>query len=59
MTPIEIIVIVSSIVIVGTVFFSWLYRKIKGLPTGDCAMCSGNAKRLIKKYKKYCKQNNL
>ena len=57
MTAIEIIA--SSVAIVGAVFFSWLYRKIKGLPTGDCAMCSGNAKSLIKKYKKYCKQNNL
>lgn len=57
MSTIEVIVIICSISIVLAVFGNWIYRKIKGLPTGECAMCSGNSKKLIKEYKKFVKQN--
>lgn len=40
MTPIEIIVIICSVLIVGGVIARYIYRKVKKLPTGECACCS-------------------
>ena len=59
----EVQVLILEIVVIGLViaFLSWLfgryiYRKIKGLPTGDCACCHKSTKKMIKEYhKRYCK----
>lgn len=58
MQPIEIIVIIACVLIVGGVIFNYIYKKIKKIPTGECASCkkikSGSA--LVDAYrKKYCK----
>ena len=60
MEQIEIIVIIACILIVGGVIGNYIYKKVKKLPTGECACCkktrSGSA--LVKAYhKKYCKSN--
>lgn len=49
MEPIEIIVIIISLVIVGSVIGSYIYKKIKHLPTGDCACCSNKMKKAFAK----------
>lgn len=54
MEPIEIIVIIACVLIVGGVIGNYIYRRIKKLPTGECACCSNSKKgnRLVKAYKK-------
>ena len=47
--------IVVITVVIG--FFAWLigrytYRKIKHLPTGECACCHKGSKKLLKQYHK-------
>jgi len=39
MHPIEIIVIICCVLIVGGVLGNYIYRKIKHLPTGECSSC--------------------
>ena len=58
MEPIEIIVIIACVLIVGGVFGNYVYKKATKQPTGECACCkktrSGSA--LVKAYhKKYRK----
>ena len=58
MEPIEIIVIIACVLIVGGVIGNYIYKKAKKIPTGECACCKktrfGSA--LVKAYhKKYCK----
>ncbi len=56
MEPIEIIVIICSILIVGSVIGNYIYRKIKHKPTGACSYCHNGTSgaRLVKAYhKKY------
>lgn len=52
MQPIEIIVIVACVLIVGGVFGNYLYKKFKHLPTGECSCCSHSKKgnQLVKMY---------
>jgi len=52
MGPLEIIVIIISVIIVGTVIGVFIYKKVKGLPTGECAECRKGTKKLLKKYQK-------
>ena len=54
MEAIEIIVIIACLAIVSGVFGTWLYKKIKHKPTGDCASCAllDNKKKLLKAYRK-------
>ncbi len=54
MQPIEIIVIILCVLIVGGVLGSYIYKKIKHLPTGDCANCKANMQRAMKKFKREC-----
>ena len=45
MKPIEIIVIVASVLIVVLVFGSAIYKKMKGIPSdscGECKSCHGD-----------------
>ena len=57
MSAIEIIVIVSSVLIVLSVIASYVYKRIKGLPTGECANCS-NKTRANKMFKDIRKELN-
>jgi hypothetical protein len=47
MTPIEIIVIIACILIVGGVFGKYVYRKTKKLPSKECTYCSKKMKRAV------------
>lgn len=47
MKPIEIIVIIICFLIVGGVFGKFIYRKIKKLPSNECAYCSKKMKRAM------------
>lgn len=49
---IEIIVVIAAILIVGGVIGSYVYKRIKGLPTGECACCQKKMKKAIKRMKK-------
>ena len=55
----EILTIILCILILGGIIGRYIYKKIKGLPTGECACCkSSKTNRLLKEYrKKYGKQN--
>lgn len=61
MEPIEIIVIISCVLIVGGVLANYIYKKVKKLPTGQCASCkktlTGSA--LVKAYRKKYKKEKV
>lgn len=44
MEPIEIIVIIASILVVLSVLASYIYKKAKGIPTGECETCHNKKK---------------
>ena len=53
--------VIEILVVAGVVaFFAFLigrhiYRKVKGLPTGECACCHKSTKQLLDEYHKcYC-----
>lgn len=54
---IEIIVIIACIAIVGGVLGTYIYKRVKGIPTGECVECRKGTKKLLKEYKKMYKQN--
>ena len=59
MQPIEIIVIVITAIIVASIIGNYIYRKIRHLPTGECAYCSKKGNNLLKRYrKKYPRASN-
>ncbi len=59
MSPIEIIVIVITSLIVIGVIGNYVYRKIKHLPTGECACCKNKYNSILRKYhKKYPSSEN-
>lgn len=58
MTPLEIIVIVVASAIVLGVFGTFVYKKIKGRPTGECASCGTKGNKLLSKYRKKYKKKN-
>ena len=51
---IEILVLVVTLAFLSTIVGVYLYKKAKGLPTGDCAMCHKSKKQLLKEYHKCC-----
>lgn len=54
MGPLEIITIIVTSVLVIAIIGKHIYRKIKKLPTGECACCAKNKNNLVKMYhKKY------
>lgn len=57
MSILEIIVIISSILIVLSVIASYVYKRIKGMPTGECANCS-NKNKANKMFKDIRKELN-
>lgn len=56
MGPIEIAVIVLAAIFVASVIGTYIYKKVKHMPTGGCAECHNlSGKKLVKKYHKtYC-----
>jgi len=52
MKPIEIITIVITSILVLAIIGKYIYRKIKKLPTGECACCAKNKNNLVKMYRK-------
>ena len=50
-------IIVISLVVSFFLFLigRYIYKKVKGLPTGECACCHKSTKQLLKEYHKcYC-----
>lgn len=45
MTPLEITVIVLTVLFLGSVIGTYIYKKVKHLPTGECASCASKGKR--------------
>ena len=62
MDPIGIIVAIACVLIVGSVFGSYIYKKVKHLPTGECACCQKDSKKkqskLLKEYYRRYPKNN-
>ena len=50
----EIIVIGLTIAFLTTIIGRYIYKKVKGLPTGECACCHKSKKKLLKEYHKCC-----
>lgn len=59
MEPIEIIVIIAAAAIVLSVIGTYIYKKVKRLPTGECASCSTKGSGLLKEYNKKYKKKNI
>ena len=59
MTEMQILILEIVVITIVIGFFAFLigryiYRKIKGLPTGECAYCHKSTKKLLKEYHKCC-----
>lgn len=52
MTLIEIVTIIACVAIVGGVVGTYIYKKMKHLPTGECASCAGKPNSLVDQYHK-------
>ena len=50
----EVVVISLTIIFLLTIIGNYIRKKIKGLPTGDCAYCHKSKKQLLKEYHKSC-----
>ena len=57
MSALEIIVIVSSVLVVLAVVSNYIYKRVKNIPTGECANCS-NKTRANKMFKDIRKELN-
>ena len=38
---------------------SYIYKRIKHIPTGECSYCAKGKSKILKEYKKYLKNNKL
>ncbi len=52
----NVIIISLAIIFVLSIIGNHIYRKVKHLPTGECAMCKKNQNTLLKKYRKKYKK---
>lgn len=51
----EAVVITLSVIFILGLLANYIRKRIKGLPTGDCACCHKSTKKLLKEYHKcYC-----
>lgn len=57
MKPIDIIVLIIALGIVGLVIGNYIYRKAKKLPTGECASCTLKSEKMLKKIRKELRKN--
>ena len=48
----EILVVVLTLAFLGFVIGRYIYKRIKHLPTGECACCHKSKKQLLKEYHK-------
>ena len=48
MTPLEIIVIIACILIVGGVIGRSIYKKVKKIPSSECSCCAKKMNRALK-----------
>lgn len=51
---IEILVVALTVAFLATIIGVYIYRKAKGLPTGECACCHKGTKKLLNEYHKSC-----
>ncbi|MEA5061106.1 MAG: hypothetical protein VB015_01645 [Erysipelotrichaceae bacterium] len=58
MSALEIIVIVVAASIVLGVLGTFIYKKIKHLPTGECSSCSVKGNNLLSQYRKKYKKKS-
>lgn len=56
MSALEIIVIIVASSIVIGVLGRFIYKKVKHLPTGECASCSSKGNNLLSQYRKKYKK---
>ena len=59
MNEVQILILEIVVITIVISFFAFLigryiYKKIKGLPTGECACCHKSTKQLLKEYHKCC-----
>lgn len=57
MSEIGALVLQIGVITLTIIFFAWLigsyiYKKSKGLPTGECANCHKGTAKLLKEYRK-------
>lgn len=50
MNTIDIVILVLVIAVVLLIIGVYIYKKIKKIPTGDCACCGSKGNKLIKAY---------
>ena len=50
----EILVILAVVIFLAILIGRYVYKKRHGLPTGECACCHKNTKKLLKEYRKCC-----
>ena len=48
MTPLEIIVIICCVLIVGGVIARTIYKKVKKIPSSECSCCAKKMNRALK-----------
>ena len=48
----EILVIVALVAFFTALIATYIYKKIHHIPTGDCAYCHQNKKKILKQYHK-------
>ena len=58
MEPIEIIVIIACVLIVGGVIARSMYKKVKKIPSSECCSCSKRMTRALKSAIKNFDLNN-
>ena len=49
MTPADIVILIVVILVVGSIIGVYIYKRSKGLPTGECSCCSSKMKKDVKK----------
>ena len=50
----EVVVISATVIFFLSLIGNYIRKKIKGLPTGECACCHKSKKQLLKEYHKCC-----
>lgn len=53
---IEVLVVSGAILIVWSVLANYIYKKVKHLPTGECACCAKKGKGIVEQYNRKYKK---
>ncbi len=59
MTPADIVILVVVAAVVLAIVGTYIYKRVKGLPTGECSCCSSRMKKSVKKAMKDIKLDDL